>query len=295
MGFVTRVIKALLLSICALFVLALGINVLWSVSNPPVTMSSLAGSVDPVEKASVDGKRIADAFARAQDIGPASGRFKGHVVQSSFFNSNTRKLCGVIKAHSGVTQQFITGVSEGDPVMLSGTFNRQHPIDYAMYFDNHPSFKDDWDKLCRDAHRGSSPAHTSPWKTEESVSQFDDTRTVVLVQRVGTQRLVIQCKERDTHVYVDFGGPYVTTSEHNEWGLVTYRVDKQPAVTKRWYGSTNHRALFAREPIATVKEWATGGRLVVRTIPVNESAVTLEFDLTGLNEALGSVRKACGW
>lgn len=136
-------------------------------------------------------------------------------------------------------------------------------------------------------------AQKATWTTHESISKFDDTRTVVIEQRVGKQRLIIQCKEREMNVYVDFGGYYVTSSESNEWGLVTYRVDKQPAVTKRWHGSTNNRALFAREPIATVKEWATGSKLILRTIPVSESAITLEFDLTGLNGALVPVRKAC--
>lgn len=139
--------------------------------------------------------------------------------------------------------------------------------------------------------------HAGPWRTESDVSKFDDTRMVTLTQRLGKYTLSIRCLERRTEVYVDFGGLYMASSDSNEWGLMTYRADQRTAVTQRWNASTNHRALFMaqRDTISTLKQWSNAKRLLVRTIPVSESAVTAEFDLTGLKEALVPVRQACGW
>lgn len=108
MGFVTRVIKALLQSIYALVVLTFG-----------TVMTSALASV-----------------AKADSL---EARFGGQAIEIKVRNHATGRVCGVVKATG---QRFISG----DPILILGSYIR--PIVRASYYSDHHSFKEEWDRYC---------------------------------------------------------------------------------------------------------------------------------------------------
>jgi hypothetical protein len=120
MGFVTRVIKALLLSICALILLTVGINIVWSMRNPPATTSSIA------------------SIAR---VDPLEARFQGQAIEITIRNRATGRVCGVVKS---TRQRFISG----DPILISGSYSSARPIAKASYYSAQNAFKEEWIKYC---------------------------------------------------------------------------------------------------------------------------------------------------
>jgi type VI secretion system protein VasI len=79
---------------------------------------------------------------------------------------------------------------------------------------------------------------------------------------------------------------------------VTYRLDDKPA-KRKWFGeSTDHKALGlwgGGNAIPFLKEIMAGQKLLVRATPWSDNAVTGEFSIIGLDEAIKPLRKACGW
>jgi type VI secretion system protein VasI len=156
------------------------------------------------------------------------------------------------------------------------------------------------------------PAKTKPatgtgrWEVEEETSKLDDSLNVVvavaseqtLQGRAEGKRatLSIGCFEGRTVLWVHFGG--LLMADHGEYGIVTYRLDKQTARSTRMYDSTDGYSLGLGDPdvaIAFVKSMLGADGLVFRATPFQELAVTLDFPITGLAEAIKPLRKACHW
>ena len=74
---------------------------------------------------------------------------------------------------------------------------------------------------------------------------------------------------------------------------VTHRLPPKPAVRASWL--RGGESTVAPDPIALLREMVAGTELVVRTTPYMSGPVTVTFDLTGAEEAIGKVAEACGW
>ena len=145
------------------------------------------------------------------------------------------------------------------------------------------------------------------WEVREETSKISDKRNVFvsvdsnepLRGRFGQKRpatLMITCRESKTDCYIVFGGHFMSSLQGA--GKVTYRVDKKPAKHRQFTESNDHQALglwSSGASIPFVRELLGGDRLFVEATPYSESAVTAEFDIGGLEEALRPLMAACAW
>lgn len=145
------------------------------------------------------------------------------------------------------------------------------------------------------------------WVVTEEKSKIDDSTNVLLslksTQPIQNQygvasylEMSILCREKKTDFYIAFGGHFMANIE--SYGVVTFRVDKRPAVKKSLAKSTDHKALGlwgGANSVPFIRDLFGGSILFVRATPYNESAVSSEFNITGLQDAITPLRRACGW
>jgi len=88
-------------------------------------------------------------------------------------------------------------------------------------------------------------------------------------------------------------GPRDSVLVFSAWGVTHERIGSLKPFTE----STDHKALglSGASSIAFIKEMFGAQRLFIRATPFNESAVTGEFNISGLDDAIKPLRKACGW
>jgi type VI secretion system protein VasI len=147
----------------------------------------------------------------------------------------------------------------------------------------------------------------SKWTYQTEVSKIDDSKNVYLSLQseetiqgrygeAGFMRLFINCRENKTAVYFTFAQHFM--SDNAGGGAITFRIDKRPAKTESFRESTDNEALGlwgGGEAIPFIKSLLGAERLFVRATPYNESPVDGEFVVTGLDDAIKPLRKACGW
>ena len=106
-------------------------------------------------------------------------------------------------------------------------------------------------------------------------------------------KLILACREGATDAYIIFGGHFMSSHQH---GMVTYRVDKKPAVKKSFVNSNDHMALGlwgTGSALPFIRELMTGDRLYVQATPMSESPVDAEFPIAGLAEVIKPLQNAC--
>lgn len=177
------------------------------------------------------------------------------------------------------------------------------------------SIENDLDRLaCYDRVAGRTPrtetekVETGDWLVRTSKSEFEDTTDVYLsvtsnepascghFSAPEKATLMIRCQENTTSLFL------VTnchlTSGHGGYGEIDYRVDNLPAGDRHFEASTDNRALGlwnGGRSIPFIKKLIGADRLLMRFTPFNESPTTVEFKITGLEEAIEPLRKECGW
>ncbi|MBT53629.1 MAG: hypothetical protein CMF72_09565 [Mameliella sp.] len=153
------------------------------------------------------------------------------------------------------------------------------------------------------------PVQVDPgkWQVSKSVSNFDDTATVVLslsaenalYDRFGQTKsaaLFLRCKENTTVFYVNAGGFFLSDIQGRD--RVDMRVDTQKPFVKSMKVSTDNTALGlwnGGASIPVIKQLLGGETLFLRLTPHSESPLEMEFDIRGLEEALRPLRDACHW
>jgi type VI secretion system protein VasI len=177
------------------------------------------------------------------------------------------------------------------------------------------TIESDLDRLaCYDRESGRTPVTTvvptkSEWGVRVDESEMTDETTVVL--RVesedpvqcnfsGMERptLILRCQENTTAVYIATDGCHMASSEYNNYGDVTYRLDNDPARTRGFQESTDNRALglwSGGEAIPLIKAMLGHDEMLVRFTPFSSSPLTAKFPIAGLDEAVRPLREACGW
>ncbi len=162
---------------------------------------------------------------------------------------------------------------------------------------------DCYDKLARDLGLIRSSAITlstgdGAWITSVDTNPLDDSKTVtlVLLAKKGKSQwgdpvgLVIRCSSNSTAVYINWG-EYLGSEA---W--VTSRVGSADAILSEWSISTDSKATFyPKKDIPFIRALMQTDRFVAQVTPYGESPKTVEFDLTGLVEAIKPLQEACGW
>jgi len=172
----------------------------------------------------------------------------------------------------------------------------------------------DLDRLaCYDRESGRTPKlkvlpSANSWEVREETSKLTDQPTVTLFVRskedvdCGWNRgnkitLVVRCLENTTSLYFDTGC-HMTSSEYNDFGDITYRLDDEKARTVSGNDSTDHRALglwSGGRSIPVIKQMFGKSQMIVRMTPYGQSPFTATFDIAGLEQAAQPLREACGW
>jgi len=142
------------------------------------------------------------------------------------------------------------------------------------------------------------------WVVRTDQSPVDDSKSVYMtlqaktpiVTRFGKMSsplLVMRCKEKKTVAYVNWD-----TFLGSESGKITYRIDKEKAVTATWGISSDHNAIGrwnGGESIPFMKSLLKRNEIYFRITPYSESPIETSFNVTGLEEAIKPLREACGW
>ncbi len=144
------------------------------------------------------------------------------------------------------------------------------------------------------------------WLVQTEISKIDDSTIVYLsvdskdsfLGRYGKQQkanLVIVCQERRTHLYLKLGDYFLADS--GGFGNITYRIDKRKAKSVEIQESTDHSALglWRGNGIRLIREMFGASTFLAQVTPFNESPITLEMNIAGLETAISPLRKACQW
>lgn len=140
------------------------------------------------------------------------------------------------------------------------------------------------------------------WNVNQQISQIDDSTNVFLklesneLVESGYKKvrpvLVLRCAENKTNAYIMWN--LHLGLDHT---VVLIRFDKKRAQKQTWSISTNHEAIFVKEysPIFFIKKLMRHNKLLVQLIPHGENPVMATFDIQGLSESIGPLKKACHW
>lgn len=145
----------------------------------------------------------------------------------------------------------------------------------------------------------------SLWQVREEISKLDDSKNVYLYldstsyrDRFGNAKSVtlgIACRESETNLWLAFDE---FMSDNSGGGKVTYRIDKAPAKAVDFTESSDNHGLglwYGPSAIKFAKKLFGANNLLIRATPFSDSSIQVEFPITGLEEAIKPLRKACNW
>ncbi|HMR34040.1 MAG TPA: type VI secretion system-associated protein TagO [Geminicoccus sp.] len=135
--------------------------------------------------------------------------------------------------------------------------------------------------------------NTLNWIVSESKDPIDDSPQVIIGRqdKSSDTRLIMRCRRNTTDLYIAGSDFYIDRDDAIE---VAYRIDQNNPVVRRWDISTDNKALFyPGSPIGFIKSISEGEALTVE-IRYKIDRV-LNFDVKGLNDVIGPLRKACNW
>lgn len=176
------------------------------------------------------------------------------------------------------------------------------------------AISNDLDRLaCYDKGYGRTPT-TSPlgrsgkWQVEKQTSAMTDKVAVFLAitseetvdcgwNRGDKITLILRCLDGVTSLLVSTGC-HMTSSDYNDYGDVTYRIDDTAAATAPMEASTNNRSLglwSGGKSIPFIKKMIGKSKLLVKATPYGENPFTATFDIAGLDQAIPPLRQACSW
>jgi type VI secretion system protein VasI len=247
-------------------------------------------------------------MARARERGPIPDADKHHVYP--FLHIDDRRLVAGIIFIIGFIIYIIPKTEERQatsPNLLSSSSTSAVPVNVPEQSKSTQAQSPvGSSKPALPSQHVEQPRAIPHWDVTEERSKIDDSKNVFVHLRskepiknqygmTSDIDLWIMCREKKTDLYMVFGDHFMSSLE--SWGLVTYRVDKKPAVKKQFTESTDHKALglWGANSVTFIKMLLGGETLFVRAVPFNENAVTAEFNIAGIDEAIRPLRAACGW
>lgn len=136
-------------------------------------------------------------------------------------------------------------------------------------------------------------ASNSEWREYEHKDAFSDNHVV----RLGIYTpyswgadMVAICENNKTRIYIDF--KYYLS---NKSVKVDYRFDDNKTKTNLWNISNDGTAVFSQKPIGFIKEMMKSEKLIIRARDYRGVAKTARFNVKGLSEKIGNLRKKCNW
>jgi hypothetical protein len=141
-----------------------------------------------------------------------------------------------------------------------------------------------------------SHAHAYRWVSNRPRSvafELESIERVPVWTTTVRPMLVVRCLSRKTElfVYTETAARIESDDENHTVGLA---FDDGPQSVERWPDSEEHDALFAPDSAALATRIASAHHLKFTFTPHNAQPATVNFDLTGADEVVASVRKTCG-
>lgn len=165
---------------------------------------------------------------------------------------------------------------------------------------------------CYDEESGFTPAvaeevvGSGDWRVRVETSKIDDSKNVFLSlyseeqtncpYKSSRHSIHMACRENETNMWVIFGECFMSSIQGK--GQVTYRLDSEKAATRGFRESNDNMALglwSGGTAIPFIKNMIGHDRMIVRATPFSDSAVTGEYKIAGLEEAVKPLREACNW
>lgn len=145
------------------------------------------------------------------------------------------------------------------------------------------------------------------WKVVERHSKLDDSVSYILIaisdEKVdeteglgGYGSIGIACSKNTTRILFQAGSQYL--SDTGNYNRVAYRLDKEKSDTISMDVSEDGDALglwSGDVSIPLIKKMFGHEKIVVEITPYRETAVTMEFNIAGLEEEIKPLRQACNW
>ena len=171
---------------------------------------------------------------------------------------------------------------------------------------NRLSCFDDLAKQRNVAGPGIETTSKGKWQVQSETSKIDDRTNVFMAVesenefegKYGSSQhatMFIACREGQTHLYFQFGDHFMADNE--SYGEITVRIDKQKATTISTTESTDNNALglWSGSGVGFLKKLFGKSKLLIRAAPFNESPITVEFQVEGIEAAIAPLRKNCRW
>jgi len=141
-----------------------------------------------------------------------------------------------------------------------------------------------------------SHAHAYRWVSNRPRSvafELESIERVPVWTTTVRPMLVVRClsKKTDVFVYTETAARIESDDENHTVGLA---FDDGPQSVERWPDSEEHDALFAPDSSALATRIASAHHLKFTFTPHNAQPATVNFDLTGADDVVASVRKTCG-
>ena len=187
-------------------------------------------------------------------------------------------------------------------VFLAG-LARSPPLQHASSSSHH-----EVGDIVTGALRADAPTLPSGWVVERTQSPINDAANVSVsigsTQRVPGKlggsihlKLAMRCREGKPSLAVSFGDHFMVSSKYGDWGKVTYRVDRTPAVEQEWVHSSDNVELMLEGASAVdlMRKLISARAFLVRAVPFGEAPLMATFDIRGLETASSPLRSACGW
>ncbi len=199
-------------------------------------------------------------------------------------------------------------IAAGILIFISGSANAADIKDCAKT-------ENDLDRLsCYDKISGRTPIViptkeiVGKWDLTTSTSKITDDKTISLylqseeVVNCGWNRgdkiaVVLRCHEKKTSMYFSTGC-HMVSSDYNDYGDVTYRLDADKARTVGMDVSTDNKAIglwSGGKSIPVIKQMLDKNEMVVRMTPYGQSPFTASFKIAGLKDAIKPIREECKW
>lgn len=108
--------------------------------------------------------------------------------------------------------------------------------------------------------------------------------------------LTLRCMENTTAMMI--GGNCHLASGFQGYGKVTYRLGDSKAKSRNFEVSTDNTVLGlwnGGSAIPMIKEMLGNEKMIVRFTPFSMSPVEVEFDISGIDNAVADIRKSCAW
>jgi type VI secretion system protein VasI len=139
---------------------------------------------------------------------------------------------------------------------------------------------------------------TGKWETSTDKDPLTDKSIHYAILRADEGRgrfgdgvfMIVRCKSGKTEAYINWN-----TYLGSDGLTVTSRIDKAAASATEWTISTDHKASFIPQPVATLKRFDGSSSYVVNLTPYGESPITAIFDITSANEAFKDIIRDCKW